>query len=495
MSNLAVTLEKYILPKNWQLLPLSALAENPKNDIVDGPFGSNLKAGEYTSTGVPILRLQNIKRNYFLNKNIKYVSQEKYEQLIRHTYKSGDLIITKLGAPLGVACIAPKFMNEGLIVADLVRARLSEQFVYTKYVSFLINSPLVIQQFKENTKGTTRPRVNLKFVRDLQLPIAPYAQQIQIITKIEELFSNIDAAISALNKSRGLIKQYQQSILKAATTGELTKQWRTENKEKLESSTELFKRIINARREKWEAQQIAQFKTKGKAPKGNRWKEKYIEPKAYEGDGYTIPDSWIMARAEQVCEFITKGTTPKSDRLIAGSGQIPFIKVYNLTFDTSLNFDLKPTFTDTETHEKFLARSKVYPGDVLMNIVGPPLGKVSIVSDLHEQWNINQAIAIYRPIAGLNNKLLAYFLLSSPVVSWMLSRTKTTAGQVNLTLEISRNAPIPIMEKKEQEEIVKLVEEKLASANRLLSEVDSQLVRAEKTKQSILASAFSGKLI
>ncbi len=82
-----------------------------------------------------------------------------------------------MGAPLGVACIAPKSIGEGIIVADLVRARLPDDQVDTKYIAYLINSHRVIQQFKENTKGTTRPRVNLKFMRSLQLPIAPYEQQ------------------------------------------------------------------------------------------------------------------------------------------------------------------------------------------------------------------------------------------------------------------------------------------------------------------------------
>ncbi|PUB87816.1 MAG: hypothetical protein DBP00_08040 [gamma proteobacterium symbiont of Ctena orbiculata] len=229
-------------------------------------------------------------------------------------------------------------------------------------------------------------------------------------------------------------------------------------------------------------------------PKDDKWKEKYVEPKAFENGGYEIPGAWVMARAEQVCDFITKGTTPKKEKLSAGNGEVPFIKVYNLTFDTSLNFGIEPTFTDTETHEGFLARSKVYPGDVLMNIVGPPLGKVSIVSALYGEWNINQAIAVYRTISGLNNRLLAYFLLSKPVVQWMLSKTKTTAGQVNLTLEISRDAPIPIMPEEEQDQIIRLIEEKLNASDRMLEELEVQLIKAEKNKQSVLASAFNGKL-
>jgi hypothetical protein len=49
-----------VLPDGWITLPLSELFFYPTDDIVDGPFGSNLKTSDYTNSGVPILRIQNI---------------------------------------------------------------------------------------------------------------------------------------------------------------------------------------------------------------------------------------------------------------------------------------------------------------------------------------------------------------------------------------------------------------------------------------------------
>ena len=364
--------------------------------------------------------------------------------------------------------------------------------VDAKFLYYLVDHRL--KKITSGKRGSTIQYIRLGDIRDHPVRIAPLEQQKRIVAKIEELFSHIDAGIASLQAAKKLLKQYRQSVLKAAVTGELTKDWRKANKDKLEPASQLLERILKERRQRWEEQQLEQFKAKGKLPKDDKWKEKYKEPEAYSGDGYNITHEWVMARAEQVCDFITKGTTPSKDKLTSGSGDVPFIKVYNLTFDVRLNFDLNPTYTDVETHEIFLARSKVYPGDVLMNIVGPPLGKVSIVSNIYDEWNINQAIAVYRPLNGLNNKLLAYYLLSKPVVGWMQGKTKTTAGQVNLTLEISRNAPLPIPPEKEQLEMVRLIEEKLTSSDRLISQLEMQVIKAEKNKQTILASAFSGNL-
>ncbi|CDF00093.1 restriction modification system DNA specificity domain [Clostridium sp. CAG:813] len=163
-------------------------------------------------------------------------------------------------------------------------------------------------------------------------------------------------------------------------------------------------------------------------------------------------------KLEELCYFITKGTTPKAQDMSQDSGDIPYIKVYNLRFDTRLDFTINPTFVTKESHKNFLARSVVYPGDVLMNIVGPPLCKVSIVPDTYPEWNINQAIARFRCNKGLNNLYLAWFLTTPFAEKQMLRNAKKTSGQLNLTLEICKNIEIPLPSLELQNKFAKIVE-------------------------------------
>lgn len=197
---------------------------------------------------------------------------------------------------------------------------------------------------------------------------------------------------------------------------------------------------------------------------------------------------------EDLCFFITKGTTPSKTAMTAGNGEIPFIKVYNLTFDNTLDFSIDPTFVDKDTHIGFLGRSIVYPGDVLMNIVGPPMGKVSIVPDLYSEWNINQAIARFRCLDGLYNKYLAYFLGYSDTVEKMKSKAKATAGQFNLTLEICRDIQIPVPLMEEQKKIVFDIETKLSQQQKIADTIELALQQAVAMRQSILKKAFEGEL-
>lgn len=127
-------------------------------------------------------------------------------------------------------------------------------------------------------KGATQLNISQTVIKAFPYVRAPLEQQKQIVAKIEELFSHIDAGIESLKTAKEKLKQYRQSVLKAAVTGELTKEWREQNAENIEPADQLLKRIQTERRQRWEQQQLEQFQAKGKPPKNDKWKEKYKEP-------------------------------------------------------------------------------------------------------------------------------------------------------------------------------------------------------------------------
>lgn len=128
------------LPEGWCWAELNEIVNDPKSDIVDGPFGSDLRSSEYTNEGIPIIRIQNVDRNKFIAKNIQYISAEKAEVLKRHNFHAGDIVITKLGDPLGKACKVPESFGSGIIVADIVRLRLNHELCSVPYLIHSINS-------------------------------------------------------------------------------------------------------------------------------------------------------------------------------------------------------------------------------------------------------------------------------------------------------------------------------------------------------------------
>ena len=363
-----------------------------------------------------------------------------------------------------------------------------------KYALYYLS--MAVQIFKYENRGTTISGVTKKQLADLQFPLAPTNEQVRVVEKIEELITKLDAGVEALHKSQAQLERYRLSVLKAAVTGELTNQWREAHQAELEPASELLSRILKERRERWEADQLKRMKAGGNTPENDDWKKKYIEPTGPDpSDLPKLPSRWIWTRAEQLCGFITKGTTPSAGKLFAASGDIPFIKVYNLTHVGVLDFSRAPTFVAYTTHTGELARSKVYPGDVLMNIVGPPLGKVSIVPNSYAEWNINQAVAVFRPMPSFDRRYLSFCLLTESIQSWAVRRAKATAGQFNLTLEICRDLPLPLPPLAEQERIDEELERLLSIADAMENTLAQSLKQAERMRQSILNQAFEGKLV
>lgn len=89
-------------------------------------------------------------------------------------------------------------------------------------------------------------------------------------------------------------------------------------------------------------------------------------------------------------------------------------------------------------------RSIIKPADVLTNIVGPPLGKVCLVPTADHEWNTNQAIAIFRLTAHITPEFFKYWLLSAGAQTWFRREAKQTSGQVNLTLKMCGDLPVPV---------------------------------------------------
>jgi type I restriction enzyme S subunit len=346
--------------------------------------------------------------------------------------------------------------------------------------------------------GTTVHSVDTSKLLDFEIPRAPTPEQVRIVDALDSYLSRLDDAVASLERVQRNLKRYRAAVLQAAVEGRLVpteaELARAEGRT-FEPASELLARILTERRRRWEEAELAKLRAKGKEPKNDAWKKRYVEPSPLRlGDLPRLHDGWCWVRAEQVSEFITKGTTPSASAM-ATSGEIPFVKVYNLTSEGTLDFSVDPTFIDRATHHGFLERSMCMPGDILMNIVGPPLGKVAILPTTHSQWNINQAIVRYRPLCGTRAAYLSIYLRSETASQWLKTRAKATSGQFNLTLELCRELPVPLPPLREQERIA-LEVERLLSIGTSMADVASQyLTRCHRLRQSILEWAFEGKLV
>jgi len=349
--------------------------------------------------------------------------------------------------------------------------------------------------YKGFVGGTTRLKLNQANLKQIPVPLAPPEQQKRIVAKIEELFSHIDAGIEALKKAKQLLKQYRQSVLKAAVTGELTKEWREANKDKLEPASKLLERILKERRQKWEEQQLEQFKAKGKTPKDDKWKEKYIEPEVPDASGLPIlPDEWLWSGFEQV-------SSPEKNGMKAGPFGSALKKQYYVEkgykiYGQEQVINNDPYYGDYYINEEkyqSLINCAVKPGDFLISLVGT-VGRTLILPEDIEPGIINPRLIKITFDRSICLPEYAQIYVASPAAKQIFKLSSHGGTMEVLNMGTIKTLPLPLPPVSEQETIVELVKEKEDAIKRQFKYIDDQMLLIEKNKQSILASVFSGKL-
>ena len=173
---------------------------------------------------------------------------------------------------------------------------------------------------------------------------------------------------------------------------------------------------------------------------------------------------------------------------------IPYIKMYNLR-NQEIDFDYKSQYIKEDVHNGKLQRSRTEVGDLIMNIVGPPLGKLALIPKSLPQANFNQAAVLIRPYLHkdiINVYLKAYLGEMSEIYS---ISTKGSAGQVNITLTQSQNMRIPLPPLQEQIRINKELKIWFASVQQIENGREMLNLAIRQTKSKILDLAIHGKLV
>lgn len=261
----------------------------------------------------------------------------------------------------------------------------------------------------------------------LPIPFPPLPEQQAIVSKIEELLSDLENGKQQLQTAQQQLKLYRQSLLKWAFEGRLT------NKN------------VKA----------------GELPKG-----------------------WKIVKVGDVCKCIV----PNRDKPKSFSGNIGWVTTPNLTPGSiRLNYsDISMGLTEDEVR-KYNAR--VIPvGGVIMTCVGS-FGLSAIVEKLIV---INQQLHAFIPNGFVNSKYLAYCIQNN---RYFFEKKSTSTTIQYLNKENCNAMPLPLCTIKEQQQIVDELEGKLTVCDKIEKTISDSLLQAEALKQSILKSAFEGKLV
>lgn len=203
-----------LIPIDWEITTFDKIADNKKKwSITGGPFGSNLKASDYTLDGVQIIQLQNIGDGEFIDKYQIYTSEEKANELLSCNIYPNELIISKMGDPVARTCFMPMKAQRYLMASDGIRLVVNEKVFSKKFVHDYINSDFFRKRAFENSRGTTRLRIGLPELKSLLFIRPPLKEQINIASVLSDADNLIKGLEKIIIKKRNIKQGAMQKLL------------------------------------------------------------------------------------------------------------------------------------------------------------------------------------------------------------------------------------------------------------------------------------------
>lgn len=434
------------LPDGWAKAPIGQLIElNPKTNLQDDD-----EVGFVPMALIGTGFLEAVRYETKLWKEVR----KGYTH-----FQDGDVLVAK---------ITPCFENgKGALVSGLPNgagAGSTEYFVCrprkdvlnAKYLHAFFKTPSFMAEAETHMSGSVgHKRVPKEQVVATELPLAPLAEQKRIADKLEAVLGRVYACRARLDRVPDLLKRFRQSVLAAASSGQLTEDWRSRQPKRKGASSD----------------QPQMFEDEVASP--------------FE----SLPLGWKLKRSADAVEpgaDIVYGIVQPGAKLTEG---IPYIRGMDIENGRILINQLLRT---SRAIADRYARSALKGGDILLGIIRAT--KVARVPDELEGANITQGTARFRPSSELRSKFLAVVLESPSVQRWLHAHYRGI-DMPGLNLSDVRRIPIPIPPMDEQDEIVRRAEALLDFADRIETRLSAARSQVERLTPATLCKAFRGDLV
>ncbi|MBB1453270.1 restriction endonuclease subunit S [Pseudoalteromonas sp. SG43-1] len=307
--------------------------------------------------------------------------------------------------------------------ADGTKVLVPNDYLYEKFFFYQLKNAEI------KDRGYSR---HFKYLKETMFRVAPLNEQIRIADKLDSILAKVNKAQSRLDKIPTILKRFRQSVLIAATSGDLTKEWREENDITL--------------------------------------------------------SGWEETVFSELSREITVGFVGKMSDKYQSEG-VKFLRSQNVR---AFRFDSKNLlYISTEFHEK-IYKSRLEAGDLAVVRSGAPGTTCVIPNDLGDA-NCSDLV-IVRPNEKLIPEFGCIYMNSS-VAQKNVKDNQVGVAQQHFNVGSMKLMPILLPTKAEQSEIVRRVHSLFALAEAVEKNYRDSNVKVYRLTQSLLAKAFRGELV
>jgi len=416
--------------KHWQVKKLSELIGT------DGVFcdGDWIESKDQDINGeIRLIQLADIGDGFFKNKSERRLTLKRAKELNCTFLKKGDILVARMPDPLGRSCIFPLEGEIKYVTAvDVCIIRVSDIFIDRKFLNYIINSPQSRTEISKLQSGSTRKRISRTNLNTIKFPIPPLPEQQAIVSKIEELLSDLENGKQQLLTAQQHLKVYRQSLLKAAFEGKLT------NKEVKD----------------------------GELPKG-----------------------WTSKKLNEIGTWKGGGTPSKSRKDFWENGDILWVSPKDMKSQKISETIYKITYEAIENSSTKL----ISKGSVLFVVRSGILRRTLPVALTISDVTVNQDLQALTPKEVIPEYVFWYVCAKNDDIRKTCSKDGTTVESIESSL--LKNYSIPICSFKEQQSIIDELGSKLTVCDKMEETIAQSLLQVKTLRQSILKNAFEGKLI
>jgi type I restriction enzyme S subunit len=357
-----------------------------------------------------------------------------------------------------------------LLNQRVCRIILNSEIYHPKFLDYAL--PGYLKAINEVTSSVTVKHLSSKSIKEIPLPLPPFEAQNRIVAEIEKQFSRLDEAVANLKRVKANLKRYKAAVLKAAVEGKLTEEWRKQHPD-VEPADKLLERILAERR-----------KAAGKG--------KYKEPVGPDTSGLPeLPAGWVWASYAQV-GYLNLGRQ-RSPKYHSGQYMRPYLRVQNVFEDRIDLSDVMEMDFPPNDFEKY----ELKPGDLLLNEGQSPelLGRPAIYRGELPGVCFTNTLIRFRAVTEVSVEFALIVSRHNMRSGRFVDEGTITTNIAHLSLGRLATVEFPLPPLAEQHQIVAEVERRLSIVAGVEAQVDANLRRANRLRQSTLKQAFSGQLV
>ncbi|EIU7550321.1 restriction endonuclease subunit S [Vibrio parahaemolyticus] len=431
------------VPVHWQNTPLKYMAIENNSLFLDGDW---IESKDISSDGIRYITTGNVGEGVYKEQGAGFISDETFKKLACTEVFEGDVLLSRLNAPIGRACIVPNLSTRIVTSVDNVIFRPDPHY-YKQFLVYLFSSASYFKHTSNLARGATMQRISRGLLGNIRVAIPSLEEQQKIANFLDHETAKIDTLITKQEKLIELLKEKRQAVISHAVTKGLNPD--------------------------------APMKDSGVDWLGE------------------VPEHWVVCRLKHIKgkdkgSFVDGpfGSNLKSEHFINNGD----VYVIESNFATTGSLDISKLKTISTSHFETISRSETKEGAIIIAKIGARYGMSSVLPQLPKRAVVSGNSLSLKVDEEKMDVQYSHQLLSHLKQEGAMDDGVNVTAQPALSLGQLNNLPFLCPPKEEQNDIVSFIQHQNESFSALIESATKMIELSKERKTALISAAVTGKI-